>query len=867
MAYSKKKKRYKLNKGKKVRKAQDGLTDVVDAVTDFAGNFGGGEGIPLEDVWSGVVDTVTNLNLGNINLPSIGGSGGSRGGVSEGGSSDKAPSSKTNKPSFFNRGYANLSTDELRDAYGKHYDFGRMVDMIDHEKNPSANRFKTGRHHKWSQLFHTPENVNFDYTDGKGRKVGAATNTHPANLSAILMDVAQKDPEAIKWLMTNSHQYAPRKAGTNLNKKYNLERGAISSKDRRFMKGIDEDQVKREYEKLDLMKQGKRYGKYRGHAYDVDMMNQLLGPYLPKGFNDGKGIDSQIADLMHDAVDNKMWTDAMASMHPDIFDPGVVGVDDKGRFGAYQTRRNPGEGMDQFINAPLNYQYNMEASGLDPNRKPSQDWLRVQYMSNQGAKDGVGGYNKDQIAQMLMQDEEFLAKHNLNRGELRDSGLGYKQTTGDLYRFGVTWDDKNKKWYSEGTKDWLTPEQAEKWTSAIANKYIDESGWQQYNPTSELDPVNIGTVPSNKIDEKISKPTGPLSFNEADSDVGDDINEIQDGSVEVGTITGGYELDSEGNRVRVPSARSRAASGGSRQKKSMDAILDSVTSGTHVTTGEDYNEADLKRDAAIIKREFGNDAYDDLMNQLMSVDTVEPGSEQSVIDERETGDRDRDRGVSLNKINLVADQIEEEEDDDELSYSEQVRQMAYGDDNEDDEEEEEELEDQEEGADYSGASSGFTGDSGTGGKYSGGDPYSFFPKMMSAEEMQRMMALGETPTYKHGGFGKNFSMDKMRFNKGGKTYASDVAGHFAPRGRGGISGQFKLPTFYESNREMDPIKGGEVYLNAKILRLDSELGKLDPNDPANKEAIAALQQEILDSQAELAAVKQGIGTTKNMPPA
>ena len=73
MAYSKKKKRYKLNKGKKVRKAQDGLTDVVDVVTDLAGNFGGGEGLPLEDVWRGVVDTVTNLNLGNINLPSIGG--------------------------------------------------------------------------------------------------------------------------------------------------------------------------------------------------------------------------------------------------------------------------------------------------------------------------------------------------------------------------------------------------------------------------------------------------------------------------------------------------------------------------------------------------------------------------------------------------------------------------------------------------------------------------------------------------------------------------------------------------------------------------------------------------------------------------
>ena len=868
MAYSKKKKRYKLNKGKKVRKAQDGLTDVLDTVVDMAGNFGGGDGIPLGDVWSGIVDTVTNLNLGSINLPSIGGTGG---GSEGGGSDDDTPSGKTNpkpsnnQPSFFQRNYANLSTDELRDAYGQHYDFGRFSDMIDHDKNAMANRYKTGRHHKWSTLFHTPENVDFDYTDKQGRKVGTATNTHPANLSAILMDVAQKDPEAIKWLMTNSHQYAPRTdAVTNLNEKYGLEKGVLSSKDRRFMRGIDDDRLKREYEKLDLMKQGKRYGKYRGHAYDVDMMNQLLGKHLPKGMT----IDSQMADLMHDFVDSKMFTDAMASMHPDIFDPGVVGVDDKGKFGAYQTRRNPGEGMDQFINAPLNYQYNMEASGLDPNRKPSQDWLRVQHMSNQGAKDGVGGYNKDQIAQMLMQDEEFLAKHNLNRGELRDSGLGYKQTTGDLYRFGVTWDDKNKKWYSEGTKDWLTPEQAEKWTSAIANKYINESGWQQYNPSSKLDPINIGTVPSNKIDDTISKPTGPLSFNEADSDVGDDIDEIQENTVEVGTITGGYELDSEGNRVRVPSTKSRATSGGSRQKKSMDAILDSVTSGTHVTTGEDYNEADLKRDAAIIKREFGNDAYDDLMNQLMSVDTVEPGSEQSVINEKETGDRDRDRGVSLNKTNLVADQIEEEEDDDELSYSEQVRQMAYGDDNEDDDEEEE-VEDQEEGVDYSGASSGFAGDSGTGSKPSG-DPYSFFPGMMSAEEMQRMMAMGETPTYKHGGFGKNFSMDKMRFNKGGKTYSSDVAGHYAPRGRGGgsgISGQIKQATFYESNREMDPIKGGEVYLNAKILRLDSELGKLDPNDPANKEAIAALQQEILDSQAELAAIKQGIGTTKNMPPA
>ena len=79
MAYNKKKKRYKLNKGKKVRKAVDGLTDVADAITDvfpdLAGNFGGGEGLPLGDIWEGVVDTVTNLNLGNINLPSIGGNG------------------------------------------------------------------------------------------------------------------------------------------------------------------------------------------------------------------------------------------------------------------------------------------------------------------------------------------------------------------------------------------------------------------------------------------------------------------------------------------------------------------------------------------------------------------------------------------------------------------------------------------------------------------------------------------------------------------------------------------------------------------------------------------------------------------------
>jgi hypothetical protein len=879
MAYSKKKKRYKLNKGKKVIKAQDGVTDVLDTVVDMAGNFGGGEGLPLEDIWAGVVDTVTNLNLGNINLPTIVGKGanigGSGGGTSEGGGSDDdTPSGKTspkpsnNLPSFFQRNYANLSTDELRDAYGQHYDFGRFSDMIDHDKNAMANRYKTGRHHKWSQLFHTPENVNFDYTDKQGRKVGTATNTHPANLSAILMDVAQKDPEAIKWLMTNSHQYAPRTdAVTNLNEKYGLEKGVLSSKDRRYMRGIDEDQLKRQYEKLALMKEGKRYGKYRGHAYDVDMMNQLLGQHLPKGMK----IDSQMADLMHDFVDSKMFTDAMASMHPDIFDPGVVGIDDKGKYGAYQVRRNPGEGMDQFINAPLNYQYNMEASGLDPNQKPSQEWLRMQYMSNQGAEDGMGGYNKDQIAQMLMQDEEFLAKNNLSRSDLARGPLGYAQTTGDLYRFGVTWDDKNKKWYSEGTKDWLTPEQAEKWTSAIANKYIDDSGWQQYNPNSKIDPINIGTVPSNKIDETITAPTGLMSFNEADSDVGDDIEDLQ-GSVEVGPMTGGYELDSEGNRV--PSAKSGTTSGGSRQKRSMDAILNSVASGTHVGTGEGYNEADLKRDAAIIKKEFGNDAYNDLMNQLSSISPVEPSSSQSAV----SGGGDDSRGkqgqkpVSFTSGDEDSSMFDFGRDfgprtkEDQMSIYEQVQRLRNPemfDDEDEDENEESTQSSENEDSDSSGESSntpmkkvgrnlyygsGFAGDSG-----------------LSQQQQEEMMNMGITPIYKHGGFGKGFDMNKMKFyEKGGKAlYANDganfssIANAFKGGGGGGTGVRgFNIAPIYNV-APADAAKSGEVYLETKLIRLDKELKSLDPNDPANEETIAALQQEIMESQAELAALRGG----------
>ena len=859
MAYSKKKKRYKLNKGKKVRKAQDGLTDVVDVVTDLAGNFGGGEGLPLEDVWQGVVDTVTNLNLGNINLPSIGGTGGSAKGSSEASVSEGVPSDKTDKPSFFDRGYANLTTDELKGAFNKHYDFDRMEDMIDHDKNAMPNRFATGRHHSWSQLFHTPENVNFDYTDKQGRRVGGATNTHPANLTAMLMDIAEKDPDAIEFLMNQGYQYAPRASGKGnqgqgINKRYGLEKGSLSSKDIRFMKDLNEDKLRSEGKKLEKRLKGEGYANFSGHSWDVYEMNRILGPYLPKGFNDGKGIDSHIADFLHDAVDNKMWTDAMASMHPDRFDPGVRGVDEKGRYGAYQTRRNPGEDKDKFINAPLNYQYNLEASGLDPDQKPSQEWLRMQYMSNQGSKDGMGGYNKDEIAQMLMQDEQFLAENNLKTSDLARSPLGYAQTSGNLYRFGVTWDDKNKKWYSEGTKDFLTPKQAERWTSAITDKYIEDSGWQQYSPDSKIESVNIGTVPSNKIDETISRPSGPMSFNQDDSDIESEINELT-GDVQAdfdavpGPTTGG-------STENVPGRTS------SRADRSMKAVIDSATSGTHVVTGEGYNQADLNRDAAIIKREFGDEAYNNLLNKLSKVEMVSPGSSESVVDERGRSDR----GVKKSPVSFVSSEDEtgdflsegDEGKKEEMTAYETIQRLRFPEKFEDDEEI---RESKKEESDTAQVTEGDTkkpimpkAEEKSNITDSTFPFFSYDSFGNTLEEQQEMMARGETPMYKHGGFGKGFDMSKMKFQDGGTTFATPVAKAFmGARGSGG--GGFKMPTIHGSSS--DSLKDGETYLSAKISRLEMEMKKLDANNPEHQDTLAALQEEIEESKAELIAVRGG----------
>lgn len=867
MAYKNKKKRYKLNKN--VRKAQGG--DVVDAISDLAGNFGGGEGIPLGDIWEGVVDTITNLNLGNINLPSIGGGGG-------GGSDDNTPSNKTNPnaenvgPSFFDRSYSKLSGDELRNAYGNHYDFGRHYNQIDHDANPSANRFKSGRHSNWSSLFHTPENVNFDFTDEQGRKSGPSQNSHPSNLSAMLMDIGKQDPEAIKWLINNSHQYAPRSnAVSDLNKKHGFEKGALGLKDRRYLRDIDQEKLDRENERLRKAKSGEYGVNYKGHAYDVDMMNQLFGKYLPKGMT----IDSQMADMMHDFAESKMFTDAMASMNPDFFDPGVKGIDEKGNYGAYTVRQNVGtEEMDQFINAPINYQYNMEASGLNPNQKPSQDWLRMQYMSNQGAnKDGMGGYNKNELIQMLMQDEEFLAKNNLDRGDLGGTNLGYAQTSGDLYRFGVEWDDKNKKWYSQGTKDFLTPEQAEKWTSQIASQYVDNSGWQQYNPTSSIDPVNIGNIPSSKIDTTINKPTGVMSFDQSESDIGNDINEIQ-GGVEVGAVTGGEELDSDGNPVVVgggdaggdadAGGGSSSSGGGSGVKRSMDAIINSVSSGTHVGTGDDYNQSDLKRDAAIIKKEFGNDAYNDLMNQISNIDPIEPGSNQSVVNDSSSSSRP----IRRNAPSFVNTDDEDSfvnrnnDDEEEMSLGEYVDRMRNPEnyDDEDDTGDNNDSSQDNSSSDevqvtpstkkigknlYYG--SGFAGDSG-----------------MSQQQQEEMMNMGITPIYKHGGFGKDFNMDKMKFyKKGGKTlYAnegadlSQVAKAFSANqgGGSGVSGGFNIAPIYNTAAK-DPIQAGDTYLSMKIMRIEKELTQLDPN--VDQEAMAALMQEIEESKAELIAIRGG----------
>jgi len=860
MAYmNKRKKKYKLNRN--APKAQEGIATV---------------GQWAEHVWDGIVDTIQNINL---NAPQIDFGGGARkGGEGPGGesTSENDPYSGDYVPSNKNN-YTNLSKDDLMWRYGKYYDLPTHYSML--EDNPNQRRGATGRRFDWAKQFHTPENVNFDYDVKKGNqksgrdqgfRVGdQITNRHPYNISAVLMDALYQDPEAIQALKRNSYQFAPRTdAVTNLSKKHGLPDDNVIGHNRRFLRDIDQKKLDRQNEKLALSKSGKKFKNFKDHAYDVDLMNQLLGPYLPKGMT----IDSQTADMINYFIGDDMFTDAAAAMHPDIFDPGVAGGGQMkdGTYSPFRTRKDPSAGFDKFINAPQNYIYNLEASGMSPDDRPSQEWLHMQHLSNQGANEGMGGYNKHELAQMLMQDKNFLAKNALNRNEiyriseLDNWGVFHKGEDPNVFKFGVSWDDKNQKWYSEGTKDWLTDKQAAALERNITQKYIDDSGWQQFDPQHNIEPVTIGHVPSGKTDEgQMPTPAGPLGFTDTSDDLETDINEFN--QVNQGVDVSGGTEGTEGGGATETTGGGR---GKSRERRSMDAILDSVTSGTHVVTGENYNESDLKRDSAIIKREFGDDAYNTLLKELMSVDTVEPGSEETVVNETPTGG-----GGMPKKRNLSADFVVDDEDsfwnrnqgeEEEMSLGEWISAIRNDDWDDEDDEEEEEVEGQESGASYSGDSmSGFAGDSGLSGinpiNRKGG--YSPFPGQMSAEEMQRMMAKGETPVYKHGGFGKGFDMNKMKFyRKGGKPIKaeggvdlSQVARAFS--GGQGVGG-FNIAPIYNTAAK-DPIQAGDTYLSMKIMRLEKELSQLDPNDPANQDTIASLMQEIEESKAELIAIRGG----------
>ena len=858
MAYmNKRKKKYKLNRN--APKAQEGIATV---------------GQWAEHVWDGIVDTIQNINL---NAPQIDFGGGARkGGEGPGGesTSENDPYSGDYVPSNKNN-YTNLSKDDLMWRYGKYYDLPRHYSML--EDNPNQRRGATGRRFDWAKQFHTPENVNFDYDVKKGNqksgrdqgfRVGdQITNRHPYNISAVLMDALYQDPEAIQALKRNSYQFAPRTdAVTDLSKKHGLPDDNVIGHNRRFLRDIDQDKLAREQKKFDKKKQGTGYKNYRGHLSDVDLMNQLLGPYLPKGMT----IDSQTADMINYFIGDDMFTDAAAAMHPDIFDPGVTG-------GAFRTRRDPSEGFDKFINAPQNYIYNLEASGYSPDDRPSQEWLHMQHLSNQGANEGMGGYNKHELAQMLMQDKDFLAKNALNRNEiyriseLDNWGVFHKGEDPNVFKFGVSWDDKNQRWYSEGTKDWLTDKQAAALERNITQKYIEDSGWQQFDPQHNIEPVTIGHVPSGKTEGgQMPTPGGPLGFTNTGDDIETDINEFNQG-VDVSGGAEGGETEGGGTEGGGAAETTGGGRGKSRQRRSMDAILDSVTSGTHVVTGENYNESDLKRDSAIIKREFGDDAYNTLLSELMNVDTGQPGSEETVVNQG-GGERPTNELSGINRRNLnftggdFNQSFNQDEDENEMSIYEQVQRLRNPDDYEDDNygEEYEPKDARDNKSDVSQASKGFTEaeeikDAGTGGGYSP------FPDQMSYEEMVRMMSLGETPVYKHGGFGKGFDMNKMKFyNKGGKTLKaqdganfSSVASAFGGGGGGGTGVRgFNIAPIY-NEKPQDPLASGEIYLNTKLLRLQKELNGLDPNDPANQDAIAALMQEIEESKAELSALRGG----------
>tara|TARA_R110002020_G_scaffold414788_2_gene624260 strand:- start:1221 stop:3542 length:2322 start_codon:yes stop_codon:yes gene_type:complete len=404
---------------------------------------------------------------------------------------------------------------------------------------------------------------------------------------------------------------------------------------------------------------GKRSRKNYGPGGFYSDLNELQGIL-------GKDVDPNQAELMmHQLRNSQRYQDAIMAKFPNL-DPGTQG-------GAYHRRKASGDMQGQFPNAPLSYQENfkasVEAGGLDDRYPVPKSWLNVQNIA-QGVNDNIPS-----IISSLSEDNNLLSEMGKGRQNFKDLDLvDFQGVKGQQVFMDGVRQGKDGQWYSKQLQRPLTTMEENVMKKHLSGVYLEDSGWKSG--------MDVGAeVPSKKTITEVKEPVSgidmakptPLGFTDDTGDV--DLEEVT-GGVQVGPITGGYEVTEDtGERDDA------------RKDRSINAVLESWKNRTHVKTGEGYGQGDLDRDSEIIKSEFGDDAYNDLVSQLGA------GGEDPVSTDTATteggGNRRRGKGFQIERLyeaskdkeevaNVRDDDEELEEEDDNLIPGTLGYQQKYG---------------------------------------------------------------------------------------------------------------------------------------------------------------------------------------------
>mgnify|MGYP003112229722 CR=1 FL=1 len=471
--------------------------------------------------------------------------------------------------------FTKMTTSDLQNAFSQFYDF-EGDKFTDYQK-----RFASGRPSNWARRFDTPEVTNFNFNPRKATQKGyrgsqdTGFNQHPFSISAVLLD---QSPEVLKRLLDMEYQRTPRKLESNKSiiKRLGLEGKTLSPADRMQMKKVDEKKLEQEFAKL------KKNPNYKGHAADVTLVRELLN--MPE-------LTSNQVDLIAEQLKSAKFKDAIVAKYPEFEKDATEGK------APYRKRSGTGGRSGEFINAPLNYQMNLEASNIKG--RPSEEWLNIQNISNQGAtEDGTGGFDKREIVEILSKDDEFFSGLDIKRGDLQyDPEIAKVGRENPLYNFGVKYDKESGRHFSEGSNRFLTPEEEKTYRNAASNKYINDSGWTMFEPTSGIEPTPSPT----SIDPGIKQPLDVIESVTGMPEVKEPV---------VGTATPEFPS------MKFQDDDDDPVGDFLKEDESIDAVVESLLTGKNVDDKSEYTAKDLERDKKIIEDTYGKSAAEELQKKI-----------------------------------------------------------------------------------------------------------------------------------------------------------------------------------------------------------------------------------------------------------